>query len=101
MVAMFTNVFFEEKVMAVQTLDFPNAASLKRLALSESGFIFDPVTGDSFTVNPTGLAILHLLQHSLDMGHITQELQAEFDIDVGTAERDILEFTGLLRGYFQ
>jgi len=86
--------------MAGQTLDFPNAESLKRLALSESGFIFDPVTGNSFTVNHTGLAILRLLQQTLDAEHITRRLQAEFDIDAALAERDVIEFTGLLRGSF-
>ena len=94
------STFFKEPDMAGQTLDFPNVESLKRLALSESGFIFDPVTGNSFTVNHTGLAILHLLQKSLDLGHITRRLQAEFDIDAPLAERDVIEFAGLLRGYF-
>lgn len=87
--------------MAGQTLDFPNVESLKRLALSESGFIFDPVTGDSFTVNHTGLAILQLLQHTLDIGQIIRRLQQEFDIEAPVAERDVIEFAGQLRGCFQ
>jgi hypothetical protein len=87
--------------MAVQTLDFPNAESLKRLALSESGFIFDPVTGNSFTVNHTGLAILRLIQHTLDLNHIIQRLRQEFDLDAQIAERDVIEFAGQLRGCFQ
>jgi hypothetical protein len=29
----------------------------KRLALSESGFVFDPVSGQSFSVNETGRVI--------------------------------------------
>jgi hypothetical protein len=32
------------------------------LAVSESGFIFDPVTGHSYTANATGLRILELLK---------------------------------------
>lgn len=87
--------------MAGQTLDFPNVESLKRLALSESGFIFDPVTGDSFTVNHTGLAILQLIQQTLDVGQIIRRLQQEFDIDAPVAERDVIEFAGQLRGCFQ
>jgi len=86
--------------MAGQTLDFPNAESLKRLASSENGFIFDPVTGNSFTVNHTGRAILHLLQQTLDVEHITRRLQAEFDVDAQRAERDVIEFAGQLRGHF-
>lgn len=33
-----------------------------RLALSESGFVFDPSSGQSFTVNPVGLVLLRELQ---------------------------------------
>ncbi len=87
--------------MTRQTLDFPHAESLKRLALSESGFIFDPVTGNSFTVNHTGLALLQLIQQTLDMERITKRLQAEFVIDATVAERDASEFAGLLKVNFQ
>ena len=87
--------------MTRQTLDFPHVESLKRLALSESGFIFDPVTGNSFTVNHTGLALLQLIQQTLDMERITKRLQAEFVIDATVAERDASEFAGLLKVNFQ
>ncbi len=87
--------------MTRQTLDFPNVESLKRLALSESGFIFDPVTGNSFTVNHTGLALLQLIRQTLDVGQITKRLQAEFVIDASVAERDVSEFAGLLKVNFQ
>ena len=87
--------------MTRQTLDFPHVESLKRLALSESGFIFDPVTGNSFTVNHTGLALLQLIQQTLDVEHITKRLQAEFVVDATVAERDASEFAGLLKVNFQ
>lgn len=86
--------------MAGQTLDFPNVETLRRLALSESGFIFDPVTGNSFTVNHTGQAVLQLIQHTLDVEQIIRKLQAVFQIDVHVAERDVIEFAGQLRRCF-
>jgi hypothetical protein len=39
----------------------------KRLAVSESGFVFDPVSGQSFSVNETGLVVLHLAQQEQDL----------------------------------
>ena len=39
-------------------------ALFQRLASSESGFVFDPVSGQSYTVNETGLALLRLLQNN-------------------------------------
>jgi hypothetical protein len=87
--------------MAGQTLDLPHLESLKRLALSESGFIFDPVTGNSFTVNQTGMAILQLIQQTLDVDQIIQQLHTQFLLEPQTAERDVLEFADRLRGCFQ
>ena len=33
----------------------------KNIAISENGFIFNPLTGDSFSVNPTGVFIIQKL----------------------------------------
>ena len=81
-------------------IDFPNVASLRRLVLSESGFVFDPVTGCSFSTNPTGLLIFHLIQQTQDVQQIVQRLQNEFKIDTYVVERDVIEFVGLLRKFF-
>ena len=44
------------------TSPFPPLSNLQQLAISESGFIFDPSSGHNFTVNETGLTMLRLLQ---------------------------------------
>ena len=41
----------------------PSAHALRRLAISESGFVFDPFSGHHFTVNETGREILGHLLH--------------------------------------
>jgi len=68
------------------------AQSLQRLAISESGFVFDPASGQSFTVNETGLALIRLLQKSSDVQVIIGQLQQEYDIGVSELERDIEDF---------
>lgn len=75
----------------------PSPDVLRRLAVSESGFVFDPVSGNSFTVNETGLAIIRALQHDRDLQSITELLQREFDVKPRELERDLLEFAGTLR----
>lgn len=72
-----------------------------RLALSDNGFVFDPVTGNSFTVNSTGLIILRRLQHETDLACIVASLCAEFDVEALAAERDVIEFANLLRNAFK
>jgi hypothetical protein len=34
----------------------------KNIAISENGFIFNPLTGDSFSVNETGIFIIQKLK---------------------------------------
>ena len=84
-----------------QTVEFPKQETLSRLALSESGFVFDPVTGNSFTVNTSGLAILRLLQKSDDWNEVIGALQEEFELDAQVAERDVIEFATSLRSAFK
>ena len=76
----------------------PDAKSLERLAVSESGFVFDPVSGHSFTVNETGLSILRALQRDRHLDALRAGLLEEFDVDETSLERDLLEFLGSLRG---
>ncbi|MDD2776478.1 MAG: PqqD family protein [Gallionella sp.] len=84
-----------------QAVEFPKQALLTRLALSDSGFVFDPVTGNSFTVNTSGLSILRLLQKTEDWTDIIATLQADFEVSYSVAERDVLEFATALRSAFK
>jgi hypothetical protein len=77
-------------------VEFPAAETLQRLALSNSGFVFDPMTGNSFTVSSTGLAILRLLQQNSSLEQILKTLHEEYDAEPGVAERDVIEFAGQL-----
>lgn len=75
----------------------PDAKSLERLAVSESGFVFDPVSGHSFTVNETGLVILRTVQKDRHLDALRKNLLSEYEVDEATLERDLLEFFGSLR----
>lgn len=81
---------------------FPSAEVMGRLALSASGFVFDPVTGASYTVNSTGLAILRALQGGVrQISEIVQTLTQEFSAPSHILERDVIEFSGRLRDLFR
>ena len=77
---------------------FPDPEAVGRLALSDSGFVFDPVSGRSYSVNATGLALLRLLQKPVGIAEIVEALQAKFEGDAPTLERDVIEFADVLRG---
>lgn len=75
----------------------PGRQVLTRLAISESGFVFDPVSGHSFTANETGLVILRHLQQGHDLRQLLRELADEYDAVPRDLERDVVEFIGTLR----
>ncbi len=72
---------------------------LKQLAISEEGFIFDPVTGNSFTTNGTGLFILEALKEGREEKEIVDLLTEEYGIDKESASRDLMDFMEQLRSY--
>ena len=78
---------------------FPPLSNLQRLAISESGFIFDPASGHNFTVNETGLTILRLLQKDNELESLLDQLTGKYEVSQRELERDVLEFAGLLKDY--
>lgn len=76
-------------------MDIENAAlaqAIRRLALSESGFVFDPVSGLSFTVNESGLDILRQLQKNTDLKQTQHHLLQSYDANEPELQRDLEDF---------
>lgn len=82
-------------------VDLPSPAALDRIAVSESGFVFDPTTGDSYTINATGLTLLKLFRQTRELAPLVAAVVAEHEVDPVRAERDILEFATALRQYLR
>lgn len=61
---------------------------LKNVALSETGFLFDPGTGNTFILNETALVIVQSLQKNRDKEEIVSAISEEFDAPVEQIERD-------------
>ena len=70
---------------------------LQQLAINAEGFIFDPATGESFTVNPMGLAIIDKLKQGLSPETIAAELHESFESVPDTVERDVADFIAHLK----
>ena len=77
-----------------------DAAVLRRLAVSESGFVFDPVTGNSFTANDSGLVLIKLLQEDMNIEDVVSSLTSRFEVESREAERDVRDFVALLAKHF-
>lgn len=71
----------------------------RNIAISESGFIFNPGTGDSFSTNSVGLEIIRLLQEAAGKEEILIAVQDKFAVDKDTAEKDLNDFIMVLHSY--
>ena len=72
--------------------------ALKDLAVSESGFVFDPHTGATFTVNGAGKALIDGLRDGFGRRELVALLEERFEVE-GHADlhRDVDEFIHLLK----
>ena len=69
------------------------------LALNENGFVFDPTTGESFSLNDSAMKIINLLRKGNDTESVATQLSEDFDVDFNDSYTDTLEFVEKLK-YF-
>jgi hypothetical protein len=77
-----------------------NTDNIKSLAISDSGFIFDPVSGHSYTINETGLTLLRMLKTDKEIAEIIQDFLVEYDVSEDELDLDIQEFIQTLKSYY-
>jgi hypothetical protein len=68
----------------------------KNIATSEAGLIFNPGTGDSFSVNNIGSEILALLKDNKSMQDVIGHLVLKYDVDTNQLEKDLDDFVSQL-----
>ncbi|PKP50717.1 MAG: HPr-rel-A system PqqD family protein [Bacteroidetes bacterium HGW-Bacteroidetes-11] len=69
------------------------------LAVSESGFLFNPGTGESFTVNPIGAEIIAMLRNGKSRTEIIDSITQLYQVDRNSFEKDLQDFNGILKTY--
>ncbi|MFO7999453.1 MAG: PqqD family protein [Bacteroidales bacterium] len=69
----------------------------KNIAISETGFVFDPSTGDSFSLNPVGLEIMGFLREGKTREEIAALITDKYDVEKGAFERYFYDFVSMLK----
>ncbi len=69
------------------------------VAISDSGFVFVPATGESFTVNPIGAAIIHMLKENKSVEEVSKQIFENYKTDMATVEKDMNDFVAMLKQY--
>ncbi len=67
------------------------------IAISETGFLFMPNTGDSFSVNPIGVEIIDLLRQGKSEKEVKKTILSKYEIDDATLEKDYDDFLNQLK----
>ena len=71
----------------------------KNIAISETGFLFNPSSGESFSVNPIGTEIINMLKQNKSKEEIKKKILSDYTTDEATFEKDFADFTGMLKQY--
>jgi len=69
----------------------------KNIATSESGFIFNPSTGDSYAANQAATDILQLLKQGTDPSDVKKQLLEKYQVDSLRLEQDWDDFINQLK----
>ena len=70
---------------------------LKALAISDSGFVFDPTTGHSFSTNELGIEIINMLKSGTHLEDVKEEIIKNYKVSPDELENDLAEFTESLK----
>jgi PqqD family protein of HPr-rel-A system len=69
------------------------------IAVSDTGFVFNPGTGESFNLNPAGIEIFEMLRQEKSNEEILEAILDRYDIERDMAEKDLDDFIHHLGTY--
>ena len=69
------------------------------IALSDSGFVFNPASGESYTVNPIGVEIIQLLKDGKSIEEVSKLILENYNTDLTTIDKDLNDFIVMLKQY--
>ena len=69
----------------------------KNIAVSENGFLFDPNSGESYSLNKTGQLIVKLISEGKTEAEIIETVTAQYDVESGALQRYLDDFIMLLQ----
>lgn len=70
---------------------------ISQLAINEEGFVFNPTTGESYTVNSAGLVVLKGLKENKSLEEMAEALAEQFEVTAEDAEGDVKSFMDYLK----
>ena len=72
---------------------------LNQLAVNQDGFAFDPMTGESFTLNPTAAAVVKQFSSGASTKEAAEHLTQVFEVSAEEALRDVEDLVSRLKNF--
>lgn len=69
----------------------------KKIAISETGFVFNPTTGDSYSMNPIATEILDMFKKEMKEEEIINALLEKYDVSKSVLQKSYDEFVDTLK----
>jgi hypothetical protein len=69
----------------------------KNIAISDTGFVFNPINGESYSVNPIGVEIVNFLKEDKAFEEISKTMLNKYNVDEATFEKDYFDFVNILK----
>jgi len=71
----------------------------KNIALSDTGFLFNPSTGDSYSTNPIGLNIIRELKEGSSPKEVLKFIMEKYEVEESRIEKDLGDFIDMLKSF--
>lgn len=71
----------------------------KKIAISETGFVYDTSTGDSYSLNPIAVEIIEYLRKDVKLEEIKKKLLEKYDVSKTVLEKSLNDFITSLKSY--
>lgn len=69
------------------------------IAISDSGFVFDPQSGESFSLNPIGLEIIQLIKNGQNYQGLSEAILGKYEVDEETFDRYFYDFIATIKQF--
>lgn len=71
----------------------------ENVAISDSGFLFLPSSGESFTLNGIGREIYKMLQQNFSYSEIMKNITSNYEVEESGFEKDFFDFINQLTSF--
>ncbi len=71
----------------------------QNIAVSGAGMIFNPNTGETYTVNPIGAEIINNIKEGQSLNEMREKFTSKYSVEPSTFQNDYEDFINLMRNF--